>query len=340
MAQNTCKRMKNIIVFGATGGIGVYTVLHLHDTGKYNVIAVGHRKNDNGFFEQYGIPYFSVDISDYKSFDVLPKEKIEAVVNFAGVLPARSYNPRMYISSFTMGQLNVLEYMNSVGCKKIISAQTPADLWYLQNTATPMPADAQRSFPPSTDHSIYTIAKNAAIDITEYYHNTFGISRFILRFFNVYMYHPNPYYYVDGIKRMISFRLLMDKASSGQDIEVWGDPTRSKEMLYVKDLAQLVEQCVESPLEGGIYNVGSLKQVTLEEQIDGIIEVFSEETKSKKVLRPDKPNALFNHLDISKTIEDLGYNPKFTYIEWLKDFKKEMEENRFELIWGKRSDYE
>ena len=50
--------MKNIIVFGATGGIGAYTVLHLHDTGKYNVIAVGHRKNDNGFFEQYGISYY------------------------------------------------------------------------------------------------------------------------------------------------------------------------------------------------------------------------------------------------------------------------------------------
>ena len=237
--------MKNIIVFGATGGIGAYTVLHLHDTGKYNVIAVGHRKNDNGFFEQYGISYYSVDISDYKSFDILPKVKIEAVVNLAGVLPARSYDPRMYISSFTMGQLNVLEYMNSIGCKKIISAQTPADLWYLQNTTTPMPADAQRSFPPSTDHSIYTIAKNAAIDITEYYHNTFGISRFILRFFNVYMYHPNPYYHVDGIKRMISFRLLMDRASSGQDIEVWGDPTRSKEMLYVKDLTQLIQNCIE-----------------------------------------------------------------------------------------------
>lgn len=52
--------MKNIIVFGATGGIGAYTVLHLHDTGKYNVIAVGHRKNDNGFFEQYGISYYIV----------------------------------------------------------------------------------------------------------------------------------------------------------------------------------------------------------------------------------------------------------------------------------------
>lgn len=139
-----------------------------------------------------------------------------------------------------------------------------------------MPADAQRSFPPSTDHSIYTIAKNAAIDITEYYHNTFGISRFILRFFNVYMYHPNPYYHVDGIKRMISFRLLMDRASSGQDIEVWGDPTRSKEMLYVKDLTQLIQNCIESSLQGGIYNVGSSKQISLEEQIDGIIDVFTE----------------------------------------------------------------
>lgn len=332
--------MKRIIVFGATGGIGAYTALHLVENKDYQVIAVGHRKNDNGFFESYGIQYLSVDIADYKTFDVLPKNDVYAVVNLAGVLPARSYDPRMYIQSFTMGQLNVLEYMNSVGCKKIISAQTPADLWYLQNTTDPMPADAQRSFPPSTDHSIYTIAKNAAIDITEYYHNTYGISRFILRFFNVYLYHPNPYYHVDGIKRMMSFRLLMDRAEKGEDIEVWGDPTRSKEMLYVKDLAQLIQQCIESPLEGGIYNVGSIHQVTLEEQIDGIIEVFTKDKQSKKILCPEKPNALFNHLDITKTVEELGYSPKYSYLDWLKDFKKELEENRFVKLWGVREDYD
>lgn len=332
--------MKRIVVFGATGGIGAYTALHLHESQNYEVIAVGHRKSDNGFYEQYGIKYLSVDIADYKTFDVLPKSDVDTVVNMAGVLPARSYDPRMYIQSFTMGQLNVLEYMREIGCKKIISAQTPADLWYLQNTTDPMPADAQRSFPPSTDHSIYTIAKNAAIDITEYYHNTFGISRFILRFFNVYMYHPNPYYHVDGIKRMISFRLLMDRAEKGENIEVWGDPTRSKEMLYVKDLAQLIQQCVESQLEGGIYNVGSIHQVTLEEQIDGIIEVFTKDRQSKKILYPDKPNALFNHLDITKTINELGYSPKYSYRDWLKDFKKELEENRFVKLWGVREDYD
>lgn len=331
---------KTIVIFGATGGIGAYTALHFAKSGEYDVIAIGRRKSDNGFFEQYGIHYYSVDIADYSTFSKLPQKDIYAVVNMAGILPAKKYDPRLFISSFTLGQLNVLEYMREVGCKKIISGQTPADLWYLQNTTDPMPADAQRSFPPSSDHSIYTIAKNAAIDITEYYHNTYGISRFILRFFNVYLYHPNPYFYVDGVKRFKAFRLLMDKAERGEDIEVWGNPERSKEMLYVKDLAQLIQQCIESDKEGGIYNVGSINQVSLEEQIDGIIQVFSGDKISKKVYCPEKPDNLFNHLDITKTISELGYSPKYSYVEWLEDFKKEKEANRFEKLWGIRTDYE
>lgn len=331
--------MKTIVIFGATGGIGAYTATHLLSTGKYNVVAVGNRPTDNGFYRDLGATYIGLNIADASQFDSLPKEHIDAVVNFAGVLPAKRYDPRLFVTSFTLGSLNILEYMRVVDCKKIISAQTPADLWYLQNTDVPMNADAVRSFPPSSDHSIYAIAKNAAIDITEYYHNTYGFSRFILRFFNVYLYRPNPYYYVDGIKRMIGYREIINKAKMGLPIEVWGDPSRTKEMLYVKDLARLVENCIESDIQGGIYNVGSLKQVSLEEQIDGIIQVFSEEKKSIKQYCPEKPNALFNHLDISKTIRELDYSPQYSYIDWLRDFKEEQELNRFEKIWGREEDY-
>lgn len=332
--------MKRVIVFGATGGIGAYTILHLFENCNYELVAVGHRKSDNGFFESKGIAYYSVDVADYKTFDNLPKDNVYAVVNMAGVLPAVKYDPRLFINSFTMGQLNVLEYMREVGCKKIIFAQTPADLWYLQNTTKPIPSDAMRDYPPSTDHSIYTIAKNAAIDITQYYQNTYGIQWFALRFFNVYMYDPNPYYHVNGIRQMISFRQIIEKAKKGEDIEVWGDPTRSKEMVYVKDVAQLIAQCIDDSTHHGIYNVGSRHQVTLEEQIDGIIEIFTENNKSKKIYRPEKPNALLNHLDISKTIEDLGYSPKYDYIDWLRDFKKEEQLNRFKGLWGTKEKYE
>ena len=58
-----------IVVFGATGGIGAYTLLHLLDQSKYELVAVGHRKSDNGFFEEKGIPYINVE-TDYSQADV------------------------------------------------------------------------------------------------------------------------------------------------------------------------------------------------------------------------------------------------------------------------------
>lgn len=41
--------MKRVIIFGATGTLGVYTSLRFKEL-DYNVIAVGRRKSDNGFF--------------------------------------------------------------------------------------------------------------------------------------------------------------------------------------------------------------------------------------------------------------------------------------------------
>ena len=40
---------KSVVVFGATGTVGAYACLYLKEKG-YRVTAVGHRKDDNGFF--------------------------------------------------------------------------------------------------------------------------------------------------------------------------------------------------------------------------------------------------------------------------------------------------
>ncbi|MGZ5486710.1 MAG: NAD-dependent epimerase/dehydratase family protein, partial [Nitrososphaeraceae archaeon] len=69
---------------------------------------------------------------------------------------------------------------------------------------------------------------------------------------------------------------------------------------------------------------------SLKEQIEGIIEVFSpKDKKSKIILRPDKPNGRDFLMDISNAREELGYEPQYYYLDYLKDFKKEMELNRF-----------
>ena len=106
--------MKRVIVFGATGNLGAYIAMHLKEEG-YDVVAVGGRKDDHGFFAQHGMKYFSVDIRKPEAFDVLPDEKFDAVCHFASSLPSRNaFDPVELFESITIGTLNVLNWMNKV----------------------------------------------------------------------------------------------------------------------------------------------------------------------------------------------------------------------------------
>ena len=47
---------KKILVLGATGHLGAYSSVYLNECG-YDVVAIGHRNSDNGFFLTKGIEY-------------------------------------------------------------------------------------------------------------------------------------------------------------------------------------------------------------------------------------------------------------------------------------------
>lgn len=331
--------MKTIIIFGATGNLGAHISLHLKDKG-YNVIAVGHRKNDNGFFADYGIPYFSVNIENTESFKVLPQQGIFAVLHFAGMLPAvmKGFDATAYIQSIVQGTLNVLEFTRNVGADRIVFPQTLFDIHYLFGTKVPIPADSIRKVPEG-DHWMYVIAKNAAVEMIEHYYKEYGIKRFIFRLSRIYLYHPNPYTYQDGKKVLVSDRLLIYKAMQGKPIELWGDPHRLLETICIKDFLQIIEKSLEAPIDGGIYNIDSGGS-TLKERLTSIIDVFSpQDHPSELIYCPTKPNGTQFVLDIRKTINELGYTPRYSWKDYLFDFKENMRSQPFAKIWGTESQY-
>ncbi len=331
--------MKRVIVFGATGNLGANISIYLHNIG-YEVIAVGHRKNDNGFFADHGIKYYSVDIEKESDFKILPVDNIYAVLHFAGMLPAvmEGFSATPYIQSIIQGTLNVLEYTRTVGADRIIFPQTLFDIRHLFGSKTPIPADSQRQVPEG-DHWMYVIAKNAACDMIEHYYNNFGIKRFIFRLSRIYLYHPNPYTFTDGKKVLVSDRALIYKAIKGEPIEVWGDPYRVLETISIYDFLRIIEKALVAVVDGGIYNVGS-GGTTLEERVRGIVDVFSpKNNKSEISYCPEKPNGTQFVLDITKTKLELGYEPKFSWYDYLVKFKKEMEIQPFAKLWGREEDY-
>lgn len=331
--------MKKIVVFGATGSLGANLSIHFHKLG-YDVIAVGHRKNDNGFFAEHGVKYYSVSIENETDFNQLPQENIYAVLHFAGMLPAamKGFSATPYVQSIIQGTLNVLEYTRKVGADRIVFPQTLFDVYHLFGTKVPIPADSRREVPKG-DHWMYVIAKNAACDMIEHYFKEYGIKRFIFRLSRIYHYHPNPYTYTDGKKVLVSDRALIYKAIKGEPIEIWGDPYRLLETISVYDFLQIIEKALIANVDGGIYNVGS-GGTTLEERIRGIIDVFcSPDMKSSITYCPGKQNCTQFVLDIQKTIFELGYEPRYGWLDYLKKFKEEMKIQPFAKLWGREEDY-
>lgn len=172
-------------MFGATGTVGTYAVIALQKQG-YDVVAVGRRASDNVFFAQNGMKYVSVDITDKEAFNVLPQKDVYAVVHLAGAIPARmkGYCPQTYIDSILTGTLNVLDYCVSVSANRIVFAQSVADVSYMYGNNVLIPADAVQRFPLNDDHSVYSICKNAAVNLIEHYYVKYGLKRFVLGFPN------------------------------------------------------------------------------------------------------------------------------------------------------------
>ena len=91
--------------------------------------------------------------------------------------------------------------------------------------------------------------------------------------------------------------------------------------------------------DGGIYNIGSGGS-TLEERVRAIADVFNPENKKSMISYcPEKRNSQQFVLDISKTIAELGYHPRYSWKDFLLDFKKDMEIQPFAKLWGYESDF-
>ena len=328
--------MKKIVIFGATGNVGSYVLKYAREyfnTEEYEVIASGRRKTD--FFEKRGIPYYSVDLTKAEDFDVLPQEDVYAVIYLAAEIPSYmdDYQPDKYIKSNIIGAYNVLEYCRKTKADRILFSTTVFDISLSATNGAVLKPDMPHNFSYKGDHAVYVISKNTAIELIEHYHQEYGLKKFIFRFPTIYNYSPYHYYYPNRVKTLRPVYRMIEQAKKGEPIELWGNPEYSKDMVHVYDCAQMICKAVEVDREEGFYNVGTGKPVTLKEQIETIIKVFSPKDHPSEIIYcPEKPAGGGFLMDVQNAKEELGYEPQYDCLKLFEDYKKEMEINRFEEL--------
>lgn len=331
--------MKKVIVIGATGNIGAYFADYckkMFNPNEYELIATGRKETD--FFADNDIKYLRLDIRNEKDFDKLPQEDVWAIVNFAGLLPAytSTLNYFDYVETNIVGSLRIMEYARKVKVDRVIYMQTWAEMagyWGKYEVLSPK---MERKLCYTGDHAFYAITKSTVVDTMKHYQEEFGIRSFVFRLPNIYLYSPVKTYYVDGKPKPIAYRYMIDRAINGLDIEMWGNPDAFKDIVYVKDFCQMVYKSVFADVNGGLYCVGTGIKTTLRQQIEGMIDIFCPEGKRSKIIEcPEKPSFVSFVMDIDNAKEELGYVPEYPYLEYLKDYKKEMELKRFDRLWVK-----
>src|SRR5262249_7670627 len=147
-----------------------------------------------------------------------------------------------------------------------------------------------RSLKYTGEYAMFAISESAAADCVEYYAESFGVTGIVLRLPPVYGYGPHTEIFKDGKPIKTGFQIFIDRAEKSEPIELWGNPENGRDIVYVKDVVDAVSRALSHPDARGLYNISSGRLLSLREQAETIIRVFSPpERRSEMRYRPDKP---------------------------------------------------
>lgn len=332
-----------ILVIGATSFIGVYTVDQLLQDGK-EVIVTGRDDRLRDYYEKMGVKYLNFDLANEKDYEKLPQKNVESVILLAGLLPAnvnvditKEDNAYDYIKINSLGTAYLLEYCRKNDIKKIISTTSYADVLNSWNENKALTEEEPRNYRLEGDHTAYVISKNAATDLLLYYNEQHGMTNCIFRLPPVYGVGPHGSIYVDGKMKKSGIQIFIDKAKNAEDITIYGDGQLKRDVVYVKDVANALSLASDSSGSKGLYNMTSGVQVTLKEQVEVIVDLFSEGETGKKsniIYDLTKTNTLPSYLfSMEKAYRDFGFSPKYKeFSKMMTDYKKELDNGKYSSL--------
>lgn len=321
--------MKKILILGANGAIGRYMVDYFYERrAEHDITLVTADLNCCDFVAKRS-EFHQVDISKKEQVETLPKD-LYAVIDLATTMPARmvGFNPKLYLDTNIGGTYNILEFCKTNKINRLLFAQTFGDILYRSEQEPELKVGMSPLQDYTDNKCIYISTMNTCVELIRCYNGLFNLRTFIFRLPTIYSWNDKPYC-EEGVVTKKAWRILIDQAIVGDDIHVWGDPNRKKDMVYVKDLCQEFYLACFVDRYFGFYNIGTGIGTTLLDQIKGFIEVFGGEKASKILFSPEERNAPQYIMNIDEARSELGYEPKYMFMDMLRDMKKEKELNRF-----------
>ena len=170
--------------------------------------------------------------------------------------------------------------------------------------------------------SPYAVSKFAGENYCKAFYESYGLSSAVVRYSNVYGTAQRPDNPYCGVVSK-----FFESAMNGESPRIHGDGEQTRDFTYIDDVVEATLLAGISPkADGQVYNVGTGREVTVNQVARAIIEITGAKVEPAYVDRRDIDNIRRRVVNIEKIRRELRWIPTFTVeqglrrtYQWLKD---------------------
>jgi UDP-glucose 4-epimerase len=162
--------------------------------------------------------------------------------------------------------------------------------------------------------SPYAVSKFAGENYCKAFYESYGLSSAVVRYSNVYGTAQRPDNPYCGVVSK-----FFEAAMNGEPPRIHGDGEQTRDFTYIDDVVEATLLAGISPkADGQVYNVGTGREVTVNQLARSIIEITGAKVEPAYVDRRDIDNIRRRVVNIEKIRRELRWVPTFTIEQGLR----------------------
>lgn len=310
-----------ILVTGGAGFIGgnfLHLMTRKHPEDQYvcldSLTYAGNMETLEPIMDLPNFRFVKGDIRD-RGFieDLFEKERFDVVINFAAEshVDRSIVNPQIFLETNIIGVSVLMDASRKYGVKRYHQVSTDEvygdlpldrpDLLFTEKT-------------PLHTSSPYSSSKASADLLVLAYERTYGLQATISRCSNNY----GPYQFPEKL-----IPLMIQKASNGEKLPVYGDGKNVRDWLHVHDHCEAIDLIIRKGKAGEIYNIGGHNERSNLQVVETILKALGKGDELIDHVK-DRPGHDRRYaIDPTKIETELGWKPQYNFdtgirqtIEW------------------------
>jgi UDP-glucose 4-epimerase len=298
--------MKNILITGGCGFIGINLINYLQNSPIFNIIVLDNLSlGKKEYLAGFDVEIVVGDIRDASLVKKVVKG-VDGVIHLAAdtrVMDSIT-NPDVNFAVNVTGTYNLLRAAQEAGVEHFVFASTGGAII---GDAIPPVHESMVPRPISP----YGASKLCGEAYCSAFAGSYGMKTVALRFSNVY----GPYSYHKGSVVAAFFKRIL----AGQPLIVYGDGSQTRDFVFAKDLCAAIVKSLSLDQGGEAFQLGSGVETSVNELIAAIQQVIHPHDEFRITYEPPRQGEIQRtYSDITKARRYLGFHPEVKLPEGLR----------------------